>query len=252
MSTRDAAPQVLLVTGGSRGIGAAIVRKAVRAGAAVGFTFQQDQPAADSLCAELRGGQCRVHAVKGDIADPAFAARALNEIEQQLGPVTSLVNNAGIAGRYGAFADLPVDVLRRTLDVNVLGTMMFTQEAVKRWRAGGMPGRVVNVSSIASSLGSPHEFVHYAASKAAVEAFTVGLGKELAAENIRVNAVAPGIAWTDIHAATGAPDRPSKMVGRVPMQRIAEPAEIANAVLWLLSDEASYVTGTVLKVSGGL
>src|SRR5690606_19898066 len=130
---------------------------------------------------------------------------------------------------------------RRTVDTNLFGPMLLAQEAVRRWEAAGIPGRMVNISSIAATLGAPHEYVHYAATKAAMEAMTIGLGKEVAAKGIRVNAVAPGTAFTDIHAAAGEPDRPARVVARVPMGRIADPAEIAAAVLWLLSDEASYV-----------
>ena len=191
--------------------------------------------------------------MQGDVADPAVAPRCFDACERAAAlPVSDLVNNAGITGRHGAFADLAIDVLRRTLDVNVLGTMTFAQEAVRRWRSAKIGGRMVNLSSGAATLGSPGEYVHYAASKAAIDAFTLGLGKELAADGIRVNAVAPGTIYTDIHAAGGAPDRPARVVGRVPMQRIGEPHEIAAAVAWLLSDEASYVTGTVLRVAGGL
>jgi NAD(P)-dependent dehydrogenase (short-subunit alcohol dehydrogenase family) len=244
--------QVVLITGGSRGIGAATVRAAVAAGAAVGFSFLRDAETAAALIAELRAQGARVHAVQGDVADAAFPAHCFDAVQAQLGPVTALVNNAGITGLHGEFVHLPLEVMHRTLQVNVLGTMMLAQEAVRRWRAAAIAGRMVNISSAAATLGSPQEYVHYAASKGAIDAFTIGLGKELAAEGIRVNAVAPGTAMTDIHAAGGVPDRPARVVGRIPLKRIAEPAEIANAVLWLLSDEASYVTGTVLRVAGGL
>ncbi len=169
-----------------------------------------------------------------------------------LGPPTAVVNNAGITGRIGNFATLPLEVLRRTIDVNLLGTMLVAQEAVRRWQAAGIAGRLVNISSIAATLGAPGEYVHYAATKAAVDALTVGLGKEVASSGIRVNAVAPGTAFTDIHAAGGDPDRPARVASRVPMGRIAQPQEIAHAVLWLLSDEASYLTATVVRVSGGV
>lgn len=248
----DLSSQVVLITGGSRGIGAATVRQAAEAGAAVGFTFLQDGDAAAALCTELRARGARVHALQGDVGDATFAARCFDDMQEQLGAVTALVNNAGITGLHGPFVDLPLEVMQRTLQVNVLGTMLFAQEAARRWRAAGIAGGMVNISSAAATLGSPKEYVHYAASKAAIEAFTIGLGKELAGEGIRVNAVAPGTAMTGIHAAGGAPDRPAQVVGRVPLQRIAEPGEIANAVLWLLSDDASYVAATVLRVAGGL
>jgi hypothetical protein len=243
----------VLVTGGSRGIGAAIVRLLVDNGDCVVFTWLRDEGAATTLVKELHDRGGKVHAIQGDVADPAFASRCFDECESFApGPVTALVNNAGITGRHGPFAELPLDILRRTLDVNVLGTMLFAQEAVRRWRDAGIPGRIVNVSSAAATLGSPAEYVHYAASKAAVDAFTIGLGKEVAGAGIRVNAVAPGTVYTDIHAAGGVPDRPARVVERVPLKRIAHPGEIAPAVAWLLSDEASYVTATVLRVAGGL
>ena len=245
-------PRVLLVTGGGRGIGAAIVRGALRQGYRVCFSYQQDHGAAARLSEEMVAQGGEVSAVQGDVADPDFARAFFDAAEAASGPVHALVNNAGITGRIGAFSDLSLDAMRRTIDTNLLGTMLMAQEAVRRWEAAGIAGRMVNISSIASTLGAPGEYVHYAATKAAIEALTIGLGKEVAAKGIRINAVAPGTAYTDIHAAAGAPDRPARVVSRVPLARIAEPDEIAAAVLWLLSDEASYVTATVLRVSGGL
>ncbi len=244
--------RVLIVTGGGRGIGAAIVRLAARDGYAVCFNYTRDETAARTLLRELLDQGLRAQAVRGDIADPDTARQLFDKAEHDLGPVTALVNNAGVTGRIGAFRDVDLSTLRRVLDVNVLGTMLCAQEAVRRWEARGTPGRMVNISSIAATLGAPHEYVHYAATKAAVEAFTVGLAREIAAGGIRVNAVSPGTAFTDIHAAAGEPDRPARIVSRVPMGRIGEPDEIAESVLWLLSDKASYVTGAVLRVAGGL
>ena len=245
-------PNVLLVTGGSRGIGAAIVRKAAARGHSVCFSYLQDKEAARALRDEVQATGIGVHAVQGDVADASFPARLFDEAQQVLGPITMLVNNAGITGRCGLFSELPRDVMRRTIDVNLTGTMLMAQEAVRRWQAADIGGRMVNISSIAATLGSPGEYVHYAATKAAVDALTIGLGKEVAASGIRINAVAPGTAYTDIHAAGGVPDRPARVVGRVPIGRIAEPDEIADVVLWLLSDEASYVTATIVRASGGL
>jgi NAD(P)-dependent dehydrogenase (short-subunit alcohol dehydrogenase family) len=247
----DLRSHVLVVTGGSRGIGAAIVRQAAQAGARVCFSYRRDHDAARRVCAELTASGAQVIALQADAADGASAARLLDAATAALGAPTMLVNNAGITGRYGSFHDLPEEALRLTFEVNVIGPMLLAQEAIRRWRKTGIPGRMVNITSIASTLGAPHEYVHYAASKAAIDAFTIGLGKELGAEGIRVNAVAPGTAMTDIHAAAGVPDRPAKVATRIPMQRVAEPEEIASAVLWLLSDAASYVTGTILRVSGG-
>jgi NAD(P)-dependent dehydrogenase (short-subunit alcohol dehydrogenase family) len=243
---------VTLVTGGGRGIGAAIVRAAASRGHAVCFSYLKDDEAAGQLKTELAKAGHDVYAVRGDIADAVFAKALLGEAEAVFGPVTALVNNAGITGRIGPFRDAEMSTIRSVLETNVLGTMLVAQETIRRWSDAGTPGRMVNISSIAATLGAPNEYVHYAASKAAVEAFTIGLAKELAATGIRINAVAPGTVFTDIHAAAGEPDRPARVVSRVPMGRIGNPEEIANAVLWLLSAEASYVTGAVLRVSGGL
>jgi NAD(P)-dependent dehydrogenase (short-subunit alcohol dehydrogenase family) len=247
-----ASSDVLIVTGGSRGIGACVVRAAARAGYAVLFSYLQDAKAAERLVAELAAERARLDSIQGNVADPGFAATAFDRAEQRFGPVTALVNNAGVTGKIGLFKDAELATLRSTLEVNVLGTMLFAQEAVRRWERAAIPGRMVNVSSIAATLGAPNEYVHYAASKAAVDAFTIGLAKEVAASGIRVNGVAPGTAYTDIHAAAGEPGRPARVVSRVPMARIADPEEIAAAILWLLSSKASYVAGSILRVSGGL
>jgi NAD(P)-dependent dehydrogenase (short-subunit alcohol dehydrogenase family) len=245
----DMARDVLLVTGGGRGIGAAIVEGAVLRGYRVAFSYRENAAAANALAERL--GE-RVRAVPGDVADEHFAGVFFDLAEKSFGPVTALVNNAGITGGIGPFAQASAERLRRTVEVNLMGTMWMAREAVRRWQAAAIPGRMVNTSSVAARLGSPGEYVHYAATKAAVEALTIGLGKEVAASGIRVNAVAPGTVYTDIHAASGEPGRPARVVSRVPMTRIAEPMEIANAALWLLSPEASYVTATVLDVAGGL
>lgn len=244
--------EVLIVTGGGRGIGAAIVRQAVQKGYAVCFSYAQNRAAAEELVDDLKGEGHRAIAVCGDVADPDAVRNLFDQAESKLGRVTALVNNAGITGRIGSFQDAEIATLRRVLDVNVLGTMLCAKEAIRRWNEHSITGRMVNVSSIAAALGAPNEYVHYAATKAAVEAFTVGLGKEVAASGIRINAVSPGTVYTDIHAAAGEPERPKRVVSRIPMARIGEVDEIANAVLWLLSDEASYVTGAVLRVAGGL
>lgn len=248
MSDRGA----LVVTGGSRGIGAAITRQAARQGYAVCFSYAQDAASAGRLVEELAQSGHRVLAVQGDVAEPKGARSLFDQAENKLGPISALVNNAGITGPIGAFRDLDHAVLRRVLDVNLVGTMLCAQEAIRRWERRGAAGAIVNLSSIAATLGAPNEYVHYAASKGAVESFTIGLAKELAPSGIRVNAVSPGTVFTDIHASAGEPGRPARVVSRVPMGRIGEPDEIASAVLWLLSEEASYVTGSILRVSGGL
>ena len=245
-------PQVLLVTGGSRGIGAEVARGAAARGYAVAFSFATDGKAARRLENELRQEGRAAFAYQADVADDRAVARLFDAVERELGPVDALVNNAGITGKIGRFIDADHSMFRRVLDVNVLGTMYCAQEAVRRWQTHGLAGNMVNISSIASTLGAPGEYVHYAASKAAVEALTIGLARELAAMGARINAVAPGTTLTEIHAAAGEADRPARVAARIPMGRAAQPGEIADAVLWLLSSEASYVTGTVLRVSGGL
>lgn len=244
--------KVLVVTGGGRGIGAAVVRLAVARGWKVVFSYLSNEDAAAALESELnRTSRCAL-AVRGDVADEAFAPALFDAAQKAFGEVRGVVNNAGITGRIGPFVDIAPDTIRRVFETNVYGTMNVSREAVRRWQARGQRGAIVNISSVASTLGAPGEYVHYAASKAAIDAFTIGLSKEVAASGIRVNAVLPGTTYTDIHAAGGAPDRPERVAPRVPMQRIADPTEIAQAVLWLLSEEASYTTGATMRVSGGV
>lgn len=244
--------RVLLVTGGGRGIGAAVVRRAARSGVAVAFSYRAEESSANALVTEIERDGGRAVAIRQDVAGEDSAGRLLDEAEDRFGPVSLLVNNAGITGRIGPFVDASPHTLRQVTEVNLLGTMRMAQEAVRRWLAHGIQGRMVNISSIASTLGAPGEYVHYAATKAGVEALTIGLGKEVAAQGIRINAVAPGTVHTDIHAAAGEPNRPARVVSRIPSGRIGEPEEIAAGVLWLLSDEASYVNATVLRIAGGL
>ncbi len=244
--------QVAIVTGGSRGIGAEIVRLAAARGYDVAFSYVRDETAARRIESEASANGARVIAIRADVADPSAVATLFATAERELGPVTALVNNAGITGPIGSFLDSTIDTWRRVMDVNVIGLVACAKQAVHRWRERGTTGAMVNISSIAATLGGPGEYVHYAASKAAVEAFTIGLAKEMAATGIRINAVSPGTTYTDIHATAGEPNRPARVVSRIPMQRIAQPTEIAEAVLWLLSPQASYVTGTVLRVAGGL
>lgn len=243
---------VVIITGGGRGIGAATARLLGGAGYAVCVNYQRDREAAEAVVRDIEAAGGAAVAVKADVAEPGEVARLFDEAERALGPVTALVNNAGITGRIGLFQDAEAATLRRVLDVNVLGVMLCAQQAIRRWSDHATAGVMVNVSSIASTLGAPNEYVHYAAAKAAVEAFTVGLAKEVAPRGVRVNCVAPGTTYTDIHAAAGEPDRPARVAPRVPMGRIGKPGEIANAIAWLLSPQASYVTGAVLRVSGGL
>jgi NAD(P)-dependent dehydrogenase (short-subunit alcohol dehydrogenase family) len=242
-------PGVVVITGAGRGIGAATALAAARAGYAVGVNYLGDAAAAAGVVERIAAAGGRAVAVQADIAEPAAVARLFDAVEDALGPVTALVNNAGTTGRITRFVELDLATLRRVIDVNLVGCMLCSQEALRRWRAGGA---IVNVSSIAAATGSPGEYVHYAATKAAVEAFTRGLAREVAGEGVRVNAVSPGTVQTGIHAAGGDPERPARVAARIPLGRVGAPEEIAAAVLWLLSEAASYTTGSVLTVAGGL
>lgn len=248
----SASPGTVLITGGSRGIGAATARLAAQRGHDVCFTYAERHDAAQQVVAELRGLGRAAHAIQADAGDAQAMATLLDRLPPLRSPLTALVNNTGVTGPLGPFSGQELATLRRVLDVNVLGLMVLTQQVVRRWHADGTAGAIVNVSSIAATLGAPGEYVHYAASKAAVEAFTVGLAKELAGQGIRVNAVSPGTTLTEIHATAGEPGRPQRVAARIPMQRPGEVDEIAQAIVWMLSPEASYVTGTTLKVAGGL
>lgn len=239
---------VLLVTGGSRGIGAAIVKAAARQGYQVCFTYRQNHEAAKATAAQAPGSTY----LQGDLTDPAFPNALIRHAEQTLGPVTALVNNAAITGPLGPFAAVTDETLQKVIETNLTGTLRMAREAIRHWQAAATPGNMVNISSAAATLGAPHEYVHYAATKAAIEAFTIGLGKELAPTGTRINAVSPGTTQTEIHAAAGDSTRPARLAPRIPLARVAAPEEIAAAVLWLLSPESSYVTATVLRVAGGL
>jgi NAD(P)-dependent dehydrogenase (short-subunit alcohol dehydrogenase family) len=244
---------VTIVTGGGRGIGAATVLALARAGHEVAFSYRSDGEAADRVragAAEL-GGRCLP--LQADVTREPDVERMFGEAAQ-LGPVTGLVANAGLTAHIGQLADTPVEVIREVIDVNLVGVVLCARQAarVMSVRRGGRGGAIVNVSSAAATLGSPHEYVHYAAAKAGVDALTVGLAKELAEDGIRVNAVAPGIVNTEIHAAAGAPDRAQHVVSRIPMGRLAEPEEVAPAIVWLLSAEAGYTSGAVLRIAGGV
>jgi len=245
--------QVILITGGSRGIGAALARQAAARGYAVCLSYASKQAAADAVVAEIRAAGGQALAVQADVAEEGDVLRLFAEVDASFGHLDALVNNAGILETQMRVKDMSAERIRRVLATNVLGTFLCAREAVRRMstRHGGKGGAIVNLSSRAARLGSPGEYVDYAASKAAVETLTLGLAKEVAAEGIRVNAVAPGLIDTDIHADGGEPGRVSRLASSVPMQRGGTADEVARAVLWLLSDEASYTTGTVLDVAGG-
>jgi NAD(P)-dependent dehydrogenase (short-subunit alcohol dehydrogenase family) len=247
-------PEVVVITGAGRGIGAATALAAARQGYAVGVNYRRDAAAAAAVVERIRAEGGRALAVEADVAEPEQVAALFDAVAEALGPVTALVNNAGTTGRVTRFADLDLATLRRVIDVNLIGCMLCSQEAVRRFSTarGGQGGAIVNVSSVAAQTGSPGEYVHYAATKAAIEAFTRGLAREVAAEGIRVNAVAPGTVQTGIHAAGGDPERPARIAARIPLGRVGQPEEIAQAILWLLSPAAAYATGSVLTVAGGL
>jgi NAD(P)-dependent dehydrogenase (short-subunit alcohol dehydrogenase family) len=247
--------QVTVITGGGRGIGAAVARRVAVEGHAVAIGYERARDAAEEVAAGIRsaGGTCLVHQV--DTSDEAQVDAFFDAVREGLGQVTGLVNNAGITGPLGRFTETPVEVIRRVVDVNVTGALLCARRAARAMstRHGGSGGAIVNISSGAATLGGPGEYVHYAASKAAVDAMTVGLAKELAEEGIRVNSVQPGLVLTGIHAAMGDAERPwRKAESGVPMARPGQPEEIAGPVAWLLSADASYTTGAVLRVAGGL
>ncbi|MFI1444326.1 SDR family NAD(P)-dependent oxidoreductase [Streptomyces fructofermentans] len=241
---------VTVVTGGSRGIGAATCLRLAEDGHDLALGYTRDDEAAERTAAAVRAAGARCVTVRVDTSEEDDVERLFDTATESLGPVTGLVNNAGVTGRLGRLADTDTAVLRRVLEVNLLGTLLCSRRAARDMAARGA-GSVVNVSSAAATLGSPGEYVHYAATKAAIDALTVGLSKELGPDGVRVNGVAPGLVDTDMHAAMGDPGRPARMAPAIPLGRPGEPAEIAAAVAWLLSPEASYVTGAVLRVAGG-
>ncbi len=247
------ASQVTIVTGGGRGIGAATARLAGRRGHAVCVNYLGNAKAALAVVRDIEDAGGRALAVRADVAREDEVARLFEAVDRELGTVTALVNNAGIAGTVGRLDEVSGAVLRQVLDTNVLGTLLCGRAAVRRMstKHGGTGGAIVNVSSGAASIGSPGMYVWYAASKGAVDSLTLGLANEVAREGIRVNGVAPGFTNTGIHAALGLADRLDKIGPTVPLGRAGEPGEIAEAILWLLSEAASYTTGATLRVAGG-
>lgn len=245
--------KVLIVTGGSRGIGAAVARLGAEQGYAVCISYLSNRAAAEQVVASIAGKGGRAIAVQADVAVETQVVRLFEQVDSALGPLTALVNNAGVLERQARVEDMDAERLGRVFATNVVGSFICAREAVRRMstRHGGAGGAIVNLSSRASRLGSPGEYVDYAASKAAIDTLTVGLAKEVAAEGIRVNAVSPGLIYTDIHASGGEPGRVDRVKHAVPMQRGGQAEEVAQAVLWLLSDQASYTTAATIDVSGG-
>lgn len=243
---------VVLITGASRGIGAAAATLAARDGFDVAIGYVKNEAAAQQVAEAVRRRGRRATIVQGDVAILEDIPRMFAQAEEQLGPITAVVNNSGITGPIGPFTQTTSETIEQVFRVNVFGTMECCRLAVERFRQNRIPGVIVNISSIAARTGSPNEYIHYAASKAAVETFTVGLAREVAEHRIRVCTVAPGSTLTDIHASAGEPDRPARVAPRIPMGRLAQPEEIAETITWLLSPAASYLTGTVVNCAGGL
>ncbi|UWU13735.1 SDR family oxidoreductase [Rhizobium sullae] len=244
---------VLLVTGGSRGIGAAVSRLAARQGWRVAVNYASNKVAADAVIEAITADGGEAIAVKGDVGNAADIALMFETVDHHFGRLDGLVNNAGIIDMAQRVDEMSGDRIERTMRVNVTGSILCAAEAVRRMSSkhGAKGGAIVNISSMAAIIGSPFQYVDYAASKAAIDTFTIGLAREVAAEGVRVNAIRPGIIDTDIHASGGLPDRARDMAPSIPMQRSGTAEEVADAVLYLLSPAASYVTGAVLNVSGG-
>lgn len=243
----------MVITGGSRGIGAATARLAAERGYDVAISFVRDEVSAADVVAECESAGARAVAVRADVAREEDVVRLFERATVELRPIASFVNNAGTLHRAARLDEMELDRLRDVVAVNVVGAFVAAREAVRRMstRHGGTGGSIVNVSSAASYLGSPNEYIDYAATKGALDTMTIGLAKEVATEGIRVNAVRPGLIYTDIHDLSGIENRVDVLAPNVPMQRGGRPDEVAEAILWLASDAASYVTGTFVNCSGG-
>jgi NAD(P)-dependent dehydrogenase (short-subunit alcohol dehydrogenase family) len=245
--------RVAIVTGASRGIGAATARLAAKAGYAVCVNYVGNRDAAEKVALDIRASGGEAIATQADVAIEADVLRLFQECDRALGKLSALVNNAGILEHHMRLEAMDAERLKRVFNANIVGSFLCAREAVKRMstRHGGAGGAIVNVGSAASRIGSPDEYIDYAASKGAIDTMTIGLAKEVATEGIRVNCVRPGPIHTDIHASGGEPNRIERIKGAVPMKRGGSPEEVAHAIVWLLSDEASYTTGALLDVAGG-
>jgi len=244
---------VILITGASRGIGAATALAAARVGYAVAVNYQANSLAADEVVRQIRAAGGTAITVQADVAVEAQVMAMFTKLDAKLGPLTALVNSAGVVDVACRVDSMTVARLKRMFDTNVIGSMVCAREAVRRMstRHGGSGGAIVNLSSVAATLGAAGQYVDYAASKGAIDTFTIGLAREVAAEGIRVNAVRPGVIDTEIHASGGQPARAQQLASSIPMQRPGTAEEVAHAILWLLSPEASYTTGALLDVGGG-
>ena len=253
MSATPSTARSVLVTGASRGIGAAAALACARKGWDVAVNCARDTAAAEAVAAQVRALGRRAIVVQADVADEAAVLAMYARVDTELGPLHGLVNNAGVIDVQARVQDMSVARLQRMFGINVVGNIVCAREALKRMSTaqGGQGGSIVNLSSVAARLGAPGWYVDYAASKGAIDSFTVGLAREVAAEGVRVNAVRPGIIDTDIHASGGQPDRAHTSAALIPMQRPGTADEVAAAIVWLLSDEARYTTGANLDVSGG-
>jgi NAD(P)-dependent dehydrogenase (short-subunit alcohol dehydrogenase family) len=249
----EASNGTLIVTGASRGIGAAIAKLAAERGFSVAVNFATSADDARAVVEQIVSAGGRARAIQADISREQDIIRLFETAERELGPIKALVNNAGITGGFSRVDSVSASTLAQVMAVNVTGAILCAREAVRRMstRHGGTGGVIANISSRAAHIGSAGEWVHYAASKGAIDSFTIGLAREVATEGIRVNAVAPGLIETGLHAANGAPDRLNRFTTTIPMQRPGTPLEVAEAVLWLLSPAASYTTGAILEVGGG-
>jgi NAD(P)-dependent dehydrogenase (short-subunit alcohol dehydrogenase family) len=245
--------KLVLITGGSRGIGAASALLAARQGYAVAVNYTTNSLAADEVVRQIRQEGGNAITVQADVAKEAQVLAMFEKIDAQFGRLSALVNNAGVVDQTTRVDAITYERLRRMFEINVFGSFLCAREAVKRMstRYGGAGGSIVNVSSVAARLGGPGLYVDYAAAKGAIDTFTIGLAKEVAAEGIRVNAVRPGIIETEIHASGGLPDRARDLAPQVPMQRAGSALEVAQAIVWLLSEDSSYTTGAMLDVAGG-